>query len=580
MNLKTYKDSPSQGIILDLNGRRLSGTITRRNLSATFNMSMMDETPQNMININYAAEEEMMTLPGINRVTAQNIIEYRKQIGGFKKVEDLALVSGVGAAKLNTIRNEVCVSVKRMMSATEGNSGGSSLSGSNKDLEVFTNDSVKKKNGNAKMNINSSNVFQLMKINGVRQSLAENIVTYRDKKGPFKSIDDLVKVKGIGNSILSAIRYQVCLDDSEDQTFMNGNVTHKDDSNSNSSSINTTTCTNRHLSESTENMLDILEPFIKSSSRPKVTPFNFKHKNKGVVRIASWNVEQFNEEKANNPGVKEVICMTVLENGFGLIAFQELADEKALEKICDELNTPSLSCTKKWSGRGGKWKFVVSEATGKMYQSNEYNGFLYDVSQGITLNHSALLEKPNNSPKPFTRAPFIGTFKMKKFDCIVVSVHMKATGLANEDLDRLQEEIDQVPKLIKAIEQQYPGEEDIIILGDFNLDPQKEDFDVMRQKGYDNCLPAGEYTNISNNNLKGSQTYDHIWITSSTKKTFSGYSGVVREGLTSPLIPKGWAWGGVVSDHCPVWAELYTGKDFDSADLTITPDTIKFTLDG
>ena len=47
-----------------------------------------------------------------------------------------------------------------------------------------------------------------------------------------------------------------------------------------------------------------------------------------------------------------------------------------------------------------------------IFQSNEYNGFLYDVSQGITLNHSALLEKPDNSPKPFTRAPFIGTFKV------------------------------------------------------------------------------------------------------------------------------------------------------------------------
>jgi competence ComEA-like helix-hairpin-helix protein len=82
-------------------------------------MSMMEETPQNMININYAVEEELMTLPGINRTTAQNIIEYRRQIGGFKKIEDLVLVSGVGAAKLNTIRNEVCVSVKRKLSIIE-----------------------------------------------------------------------------------------------------------------------------------------------------------------------------------------------------------------------------------------------------------------------------------------------------------------------------------------------------------------------------------------------------------------------------------------------------------------------------
>lgn len=60
----------------------------------------------------------------------------------------------------------------------------------------------------------------------------------------------------------------------------------------------------------------------------------------------------------------------------------------------------------------------------------------------------------------------------------------------------------------------------------------------------------------------------------------TGNSGVIREGLTHPLIPKGWTWGGVVSDHCPVWTELYTGKDLDTTDISINPDAIKFTLDG
>lgn len=287
----------------------------RRNLSATFNMSIMDDPPQNTININYAGEEELMTLPGINRTTAQNIIEYRKQIGGFKKIEDLALVSGVGAARLTKIRNEVCVTVKRLTSSGDDNSGRSSLSGSNKDLEVFTNEPTKKKN--SKININTSNVFQLMKINGVGQVLAENIVTYRDKKGPFKSVDDLVRVKGIGNNILSAIRHQICLEDSEDPPTIpsNGDARHGSHLNSVSSNHNSGSCHRKHLTESVENILTILGPVMKTSKRHKVTPFNFKHKNKSVVRIASWNVERFDEEKANNPGVKEVVCMTILENG-------------------------------------------------------------------------------------------------------------------------------------------------------------------------------------------------------------------------------------------------------------------------
>lgn len=65
------------------------------------------------INVNTATEEELMTLPGVNRMTARNIVEYRQVIGRFNKVEDLALVSGIGADKLNLIRPEICVHRKK-----------------------------------------------------------------------------------------------------------------------------------------------------------------------------------------------------------------------------------------------------------------------------------------------------------------------------------------------------------------------------------------------------------------------------------------------------------------------------------
>ena len=50
--------------------------------------------------------------------------------------------------------------------------------------------------------------------------------------------------------------------------------------------------------------------------------------------------------------------------------------------------------------------------------------------------------------------------KVKRFDCALVSVHLKATGLNNEDLGRLQGEIDNIPNLIDAIQAQLPGQSD------------------------------------------------------------------------------------------------------------------------
>lgn len=64
------------------------------------------------MDINIATEEELMTLTGITRAIAHEIVEHRNKIGAFKKVEDLALVSGVGAAKLQVIKPEICITRK------------------------------------------------------------------------------------------------------------------------------------------------------------------------------------------------------------------------------------------------------------------------------------------------------------------------------------------------------------------------------------------------------------------------------------------------------------------------------------
>ena len=48
------------------------------------------------VNLNTATAEQLATIPGVGPKTAERIIEYRQKNGGFKKVEDLMNVSGVG----------------------------------------------------------------------------------------------------------------------------------------------------------------------------------------------------------------------------------------------------------------------------------------------------------------------------------------------------------------------------------------------------------------------------------------------------------------------------------------------------
>jgi len=49
------------------------------------------------VKINSATEKELMHLKGVGKVTADAIIEYRKEHGDFKSVEELVKVKGVGS---------------------------------------------------------------------------------------------------------------------------------------------------------------------------------------------------------------------------------------------------------------------------------------------------------------------------------------------------------------------------------------------------------------------------------------------------------------------------------------------------
>lgn len=51
------------------------------------------------MNLNTATAEELQVLPGIGEILAQRIVAYREQIGGFRNLEQLLEVNGIGTVK-------------------------------------------------------------------------------------------------------------------------------------------------------------------------------------------------------------------------------------------------------------------------------------------------------------------------------------------------------------------------------------------------------------------------------------------------------------------------------------------------
>lgn len=61
------------------------------------------------ININTAMESELEEIPGVGESTAKKIIEYRKNNGKFKEIEDIKNVSGIGDSKFENMKEKICV---------------------------------------------------------------------------------------------------------------------------------------------------------------------------------------------------------------------------------------------------------------------------------------------------------------------------------------------------------------------------------------------------------------------------------------------------------------------------------------
>lgn len=67
------------------------------------------EAPAAPVNLNSATAEELQTLDGVGPATAADILEYRTQQGGFRSVDDLDQVPGIGPKTMEALRDRVTV---------------------------------------------------------------------------------------------------------------------------------------------------------------------------------------------------------------------------------------------------------------------------------------------------------------------------------------------------------------------------------------------------------------------------------------------------------------------------------------
>ncbi|XP_044752513.1 endonuclease/exonuclease/phosphatase family domain-containing protein 1-like [Coccinella septempunctata] len=497
------------------------------NLSHTFAI-FDDESTVELVNVNTANENELLKVQGIDLELSKNIIKHRKAIGFFQKVEDLVVVPGMGADRLDNIKHYVCVSTRNVMRNS---------------LQSF--DSLKSVDSRTTLtktsklvNVNEASVYELQLIHGITQEIAAAIVYYRCKKGPFKRLEDLTKIKCIDcirldniSQYLTVYNEQEMSDtESEKQPY---NLTLNGGSRtSNTLNFSCRNGTTNVLLDST--VADIFELLSTYSPRPIVKElFRYSRNDRPAFRVSSWDLDQFSVEKASNLGVKEVICRTILENGWSILAIQDIQDKDALRVICDELNDPQLQRVQEWKNNVYCWNHIIMD--------NEHGklGFIFQ-SKGV--EEITVISSEKGPLDPSACDSLITNFKIG--NTVVQILNLKVR--VDLGVDKLQ---DHLQKMINT-------ETHCLICLDFGSLLIHNDF-FTNLENSKLLLP----TNLSNSFHSITNSSKHcssnFVVNSRLEKYLTGLQGIQRNGLTHLAIPSGWTWGGSVSSCCPVWVEFF-----------------------
>ncbi len=252
-----------------------------------------------------------------------------------------------------------------------------------------------------------------------------------------------------------------------------------------------------------------------------------------TITITTFNIRIFSNNSRDNNELYQ-ICNLLKEYDF--IAIQEVRDKKILDRTVSMLkNQFNLD-----------YKYIASPKTGRKVQ--EIYAFLYRTDKVEYLEESY---KVSDEKDLFIREPFFAKFKAGNFDFYVISIHI----IWGDSISERRAEALLLDDIFLSV-QNIDAENDILLMGDFNLGPD--------DKGFVELLEISDmiYVNGEIETSIKDRLYDNIWFQSNYTKEFTGKYGVMKfdEQLFGNDDKKASL---MVSDHRPVWGEFDVGEDDD-----------------
>lgn len=249
-----------------------------------------------------------------------------------------------------------------------------------------------------------------------------------------------------------------------------------------------------------------------------------------TIKIAAFNIQVFGQSKLGKPHVMQILAEIVRR--FDVVAIQEIRskEDDLMPRFVELINS-----------NGRQYDYVVGPRLGRTNSKEQY-AFVFDRAT-IEIDRNALytIDDPDDL---MHREPFVGWFRARgppperAFTFSLVNVHT--------DPDEVAPELKALAAVFKAVRDDGRGEDDVILLGDFNTDSQH--LGALGQISGLVSAISGTPTNTAR-----TKEYDNLIFHGQATREFTGRGGVfdtMREfNLTLEAAQE-------VSDHCPVWAEF------------------------
>ncbi|MCH7801498.1 MAG: YHYH domain-containing protein, partial [Chloroflexi bacterium] len=264
----------------------------------------------------------------------------------------------------------------------------------------------------------------------------------------------------------------------------------------------------------------------------------------GQIRLASFNIRIYSTGSRNDT---ELGLIADRLQQFDLVAIQELRDEEVVQRTLSILEA-----------RGHLYHALVSPPVGRGVK--ERYAFLWRPEKVAPLDSGTVYPDPEDV---FIREPFYASFRAGSFDFTLITIHVIfGDGVADRRAENLL-----LDDVYRAVQDADPNEQDVILLGDFNLPPSDSgmvEIDVL----LDPVFTGDVRTTISETSL-----YDNLWWDAEFVTEWTGVAGIDRfdeavfgnDDDAASL---------AVSDHRPIWVTLFTelpDDDGPSVSTGITP---------